>query len=188
MVELDDTDYLPKRNSAIELIDYWKKGQKQLDQFWEVWRNDYLLSLRETLPLCHKGSRLQIFRQPTIGEVVIVKEEYLPCRMWKLARIKEFILSEDGQIQSAVVELPNKHFITRLVNHLFPLEIPLTVNDVTQEGIKETFTDEVTDNRNARSPRSAALQARSRIAEMFNDEATTVCFMFPRECHGETPT
>ena len=47
MVELDDTDNLPKKNSAIELIDYWKKGQKQLDKFWEAWRN--LLSLCETL-------------------------------------------------------------------------------------------------------------------------------------------
>ena len=104
-----------------------------------------------------------------------------------MARIKEFILSKDGQVRSAVVELPNKHFITRPLNHLFPLEIPLTINNdnVNQECVKETSVDEVADNGNVRSIRGAALQAQRRITEMLNDEATTVCFTFPRECHGE---
>ena len=109
-----DTNYQPKKDSATELADYWKKNQKQLEKFWEVWKNDYLLSLRETLPLIHWRSLSQLSRKPMIGEVVIV------CRMWKLARDKELIVSKDGWIRSIVIELPNKHLISRSVNHLFP--------------------------------------------------------------------
>jgi len=64
-----------------------------------------------------------------IGEVVLVKEEFTPRRTWKLGRVKEYIGSKDGCICSVVVELPNKHLISRSVNHLFPLEIP-AVQDI----------------------------------------------------------
>ena len=77
-----------------------------------------------------------------------------------MPRIKEFILSKDSQVRSAVVELPDKHFIARPLNHLF-LEIPLTINNdnVNQECVKETSVDEVVDNGNVRSIRGAAPQA-----------------------------
>jgi len=85
--------------------------------------------------------------------------------------------------------IPDKHFITRTLNHLFPLEIPLTINDnVNQECVEETSVDEVADNGNVQSIRGAALQAQRRITEMLNDEATTVCFSFPQECHAQTDT
>ena len=60
----EDVDFYQNRDSAQELTEYWRRSQKQLNQFWEVWRHDYLLALRESLPLSHKESRLQIMRQP----------------------------------------------------------------------------------------------------------------------------
>ena len=47
----EDVDYQQKRDSAQELTEYWRKSQKQLNQFWEVWRQDYFMALRENLPL-----------------------------------------------------------------------------------------------------------------------------------------
>ena len=99
------------------------KNQKQLNLFWESWKQKYLLSLRETLPLVHKGGHSQLTQQPKIGEVVIVRDDYLPRGVWKLTQIKQFILSKDGLICSARIQLPNKHIISRAINHLFPLEI-----------------------------------------------------------------
>ena len=46
----DDSDADCKRNklsSKESLLNTWKKGQNLLEAFWKVWRNDYLLSLRE---------------------------------------------------------------------------------------------------------------------------------------------
>ena len=73
-----DIEYQPKKDLAQDLA-YWGKSQKQLNKFWKVWRQVYLLTLRETIPLFHKGSRSSILRQPRIGEIVLVKDENLPC-------------------------------------------------------------------------------------------------------------
>jgi len=126
-----------------------------------------------------------------IGEVVIVKEEFTPCRTWKLARVKEFIVSKDGCIRSVVVELPNKHLISISVNHLFPLEIPAVqdtqvntngANNETSSTDNSTGTER---KEGSRCVRKAASRAKQRITELLCEEATTVCFTFPQECHGE---
>ena len=49
-----DTDYYPNRDSITQLLESWKKSQKNLDVFWKVWREEYLLSLREKLSIAHK--------------------------------------------------------------------------------------------------------------------------------------
>ena len=38
IVDCEDVDYQQKRDSAQELTEYWGKSQKQLNQFWELWR------------------------------------------------------------------------------------------------------------------------------------------------------
>ena len=52
----------------------------------------------------HKESRSQISRQPKIGEIILVKDHNVPRRMWKLALIKQYILSKDGQIRSVIIQ------------------------------------------------------------------------------------
>ena len=36
-----------KRSSAKQLLQNWKCGQRHLNQFWKLWRDEYLLSLQE---------------------------------------------------------------------------------------------------------------------------------------------
>ena len=38
-----------KMTSAQLLLQTWKKGQNRLNQFWSLWCNEYLLTLRESL-------------------------------------------------------------------------------------------------------------------------------------------
>ena len=86
------------------------------------------MTLRETLLIAHKGSRSQIARQPEIGEVVLIKEDNKPCRTWKIAQIK---LAQMEKFAQLVVQLPNKHLLTRSINHLYPLEIGSTYTTAT---------------------------------------------------------
>ena len=60
----------------------------------------------------HKESRLQISRQPKIGEIILVKDDNILCRTWKSALIKEYILSKDGQIRSVIIQLPSKQLVS----------------------------------------------------------------------------
>ena len=92
-------------DSVKELTEYWRRYQNLL---WEFWKQEYLLSLRETSPLRHKGVRSQLYRWPKLGEVVVVRDDYLPRGAWKLALIKEFIFGKDGLIRSVKIQLPNK--------------------------------------------------------------------------------
>ena len=43
--EIDPEFDFTKRSSARQLLQSWKCGQKHLNQFWKLWRNEYLLSL-----------------------------------------------------------------------------------------------------------------------------------------------
>lgn len=43
----EDKDYTPHMSSTDNLLSVWKKEKKHLNRFWQIWRDDYLLSLRE---------------------------------------------------------------------------------------------------------------------------------------------
>ena len=59
--DLDDSDdeFNPNRNAAEKLLDTWKKGLKLLNKFWHIWRNDYLLSLRDRTQMRLKEKRVR---------------------------------------------------------------------------------------------------------------------------------
>jgi len=46
--------------------------------FWDIWTNEYLLSLREHSSLYHWGVKNQISSLPQVGQVVIIKDDKMP--------------------------------------------------------------------------------------------------------------
>ena len=77
----NDYNYYPVNDSATSLLEVWKKGQQQLNSFWDIWRNEYLLSLREKSPVYYRNQKNQIDNTPQVGQVVIIKDEKLPRHM-----------------------------------------------------------------------------------------------------------
>ena len=69
-----EVDYSPSEDSMMTLLNNWKKGQKQLNMFWDMWRKEYLASLRERSSY-HKSVKYQIHCTPGLGEVVLIKED-----------------------------------------------------------------------------------------------------------------
>ena len=99
-----DNDYNPNETSAERLLVTWKRGLKHLDTFWEIWKNDNLLSLRERFKIKLKESPYKA----SVGDVVLIKDN-LPRGTWRIGRTKELIVSRDEQIRSAkVLLLSNK--------------------------------------------------------------------------------
>lgn len=70
--DLDDSDdeFNPNRNAAEKLLYTWKKGLKLLNKFWQIWRNDYLLSLRERTQMRLKEKRVRYPYLAKVGDVV----------------------------------------------------------------------------------------------------------------------
>jgi len=91
---------------------------KKLNKFWEFWKSQYLLSLRERGEKIGKNTG----KEPQVGEVVIVEED-LPRPLWKLARIIDLIRGRDGIIRTVKLNILGKIF-KRSITQIFPLELP----------------------------------------------------------------
>ena len=93
--ELTSPDILNKRLEYVNVL---------LKHYWNRFKREYLLSLREQHK-CNTGGRE---RKPEIGEVVIVHDDNVPRQCWKLGRIVEVLQSADGVIRGATVKVITK--------------------------------------------------------------------------------
>ena len=118
----DDPEYKPYESSVDKLLKLWKKGQKMLDTFWQIWRNEYSLSLRERTQSKIKSHRVQSNAFPSVGDVVLIKDN-LPRGQWKMGKITELRSSHDGKIRSAALQISSGRTLRRPLNLLFPIEV-----------------------------------------------------------------
>ena len=117
----NDTDYNPQTTSAERLVTKWKKGLKHVDNFWKLWREDYLLSLRERSQTNLKGPRTHSQFRANVGDVILIKDD-LPMGSWRMGLIQDLIISRDGQIRSTKILLPSKKILGRPLSLLYPIE------------------------------------------------------------------
>jgi hypothetical protein len=108
-----------------KLIRHWKQRQMNLKEFWEIWRNEYLLSLRNRGGSDHRQPRSQAQRRPLVDEIVLVKDESLPRGAWKLARVTRLLTGQDDAVRSVELVFSNGVTSRRSVGHLYPLELHL---------------------------------------------------------------
>ena len=118
-------------------MERWKRGQKCLTQFWKMWRNNYLLALRERTKLFHKKAKGTIKRIPKIGDVVLLKEK-LPRGQWRIGRIFKLIEGRDQLVRLARVRLSSKMILTRALNMLYPIECPDQDNVTVSASVERT--------------------------------------------------
>ena len=97
----------------------WKAGQKVLDQFWSCWQKEYLTDLRQS---SISSAKRAVQREPSIGEIVLVRDENLPRGRWKLAVVIQTHTNKDGLVRSATVRLPSGKRVRRPMSLLYPLQ------------------------------------------------------------------
>lgn len=79
--------------------------------------------------------------------------------------------------------------MSRAINHLFPLEIQAVLSEAAETKSQQSTEEpdvNITPKGNLRPSRKAAILAREKIEEQLTDQAATIFFSFPRECHEET--
>ena len=134
-----EIEFSPSQDSVTTLLNHWKKGQKQLNTFWGIWKNEYLTSLREKSPLYHKVIKGQISYIPKPGQVVIIKEDNIPRAVWKLGYIERVVKGSDGHVRTAQIRLPSNKCVLRAINQLYPLEVPNPDNDKELSSKENTY-------------------------------------------------
>ena len=172
MLDIDDENdgnYEPFQSSAQKLLEVWKKGQKMLNEFWKLWKEDYLLSLRERTQTHIKTGRNCAEYSPKCGDIVLVKDSILPRGCWKFGKVISLVKSKDGLIRSAKVRMPNGGTIGRPVSLLFPLEV--AGEELPESPRRDVEPQAVTEqNVRSRPVRKAAVQATKNIRKVLQNE------------------
>lgn len=170
-----DPDYGAKLSSKDKLLSFWKKGEKHLATFWNLWRSHYLLSLRERPRVTLRQPHTQAHSTPVIGAIVHIREDR-PRGSWPLAQIVELIKSSDGEIRSAKVRTAQGTILTRSITHLFPLECDLDLQSQTPNpppDVSQALDPSApvpTTPAPTRPQRQAASVARQRIQQRAQDD------------------
>ena len=118
-----DFDVEKKPTTAQQLLETWKRGQKRLSQFWSIWKNEYMLSLRERVKrkLLH-----QMTAVPRVGGVVLIKDN-LPRGRWKVRKILELIMRRDQRVRSAKLLVAPHRYLHRPLSLLYPWNVQTVV-------------------------------------------------------------
>ena len=96
------------------------KLQNIINHFWDRWRKEYLVNLRE-----HHKIKYYKKNRPTIqlNDVVIIGDANRPRSSWRLAKVEKLIESNDKQIRGAIVRVSKTNkLVTRPVNKLYLVE------------------------------------------------------------------
>ena len=160
----DDTylKYITNLSSPEKLLLLWKKGTKHLDHFWKLWKNDYLLNLRERTKCYVKQPNRLANRQPMVGDVMQVSRNVPQQGTWSVGIIIELIICADGEIRAAKERFPSGAVSTRSLTHLYPLESSCITNqtaDYTTQSLSSNAEVSSVSVR-VRPPRTVATRAR----------------------------
>ena len=159
----DDEDQDFGENSTyMEILKSWKVGNRILNNFWRIWVLEYLPALTQRKMLANKRQKGVLDRSPSIGEIVIIKEDNQPRGRWKMGKVVELIKGEvDGVERAAKLITAGNKFLKRPLCYLYPLECGLGEIDEPLKVKNDTFQNGA---RLRNIPkRIAAINARHRI-------------------------
>ena len=106
-------------STAEQVQERWMATLKTLQKFWDTWKRDYLIMLRDKAKWTHHNQLTDIKRGPRLEEIIIVRQEGQPRNVWPLGKIIDL----DGtHTRSVKIKIGNKTFI-RPINKISPLEI-----------------------------------------------------------------
>ena len=115
----------PKDEVEVKLSESYFFMEKVRNSFWYIWQKQYLKDLFERHVRQKKASGKLVV--PKIGDVVLLSEEKLPRREWRMAKVVD-VEEKRGAIRQCVIQLlsPGGGVLTKLKrspDKLVPLEI-----------------------------------------------------------------
>ena len=96
-----------------------------LKNFWKCWRSEYLNELRESHH--YSARKTECRSHVSEGDIVIVHDETLTRKFWKLGWIQELFTECDGLPRGELVRVASRDqqhiLLKRQLQLLYPLEI-----------------------------------------------------------------
>lgn len=120
----DRTELSDDEDCASKLQRKARHLSKLIEHFQKRWTKEYLIGLREFHHCVTQGDH---DRKIKIGDVVLIHDENLSRRNWRLGEVTELIESKDGCERGAVLRVASKkgkHLkLRRPIQKLVPLEV-----------------------------------------------------------------
>lgn len=180
----DNSDYSPENLTCRA-----SRLSKVLQHFWNRWKREYLLELREFHRLREEKGSSHVVKE---GEIVTVYDDGHPRGLWRLGRIMDLVRGSDGIVRGVYVRVMSKKgrpkTLRRPLQHIYPLEVryePIdgdpapaeATQDLAPDGHSDPTpppfdtTESTPDDSMSRRPtRRAATQARDRILGCILDD------------------
>ena len=92
----------PETSSDVSKMLVPSKVNNIVNQFWDRWKKEYLVNLREYQKIKHPNKYQQTVN---VKDIVIVQEDKMPRSPWKVGIVEEVIKGIDGNIREAVVRV-----------------------------------------------------------------------------------
>ena len=103
--------------SGPQLQEMYTSQQVALNQFWEVWQNEYIANLPPIVRNRKRGP------QVTVGDLVLLRDDPPRPRLcWPMGRVIKLHYGRDNQVRSVDLQM-SKGVLTRPVQRLHRLEI-----------------------------------------------------------------
>ena len=98
---------------------------RQLTHFWNRWRKEYLLELREAHRIHLRNSPGRYWIQT--GDIVVIHSDEKRRGFWSTGRVEELLTGKDGNVRAAVVRVytgsRQSKLLRRPIQKLFPIEV-----------------------------------------------------------------
>ncbi|XP_073959815.1 uncharacterized protein [Choristoneura fumiferana] len=112
IISIPDSRYDQKN---ISQLSRWQLIQKQTQDFWRRWQCEYLNTLQQR----HKWQN--VVPSPSVGDVVIIKDEDLPPAKWLLGRIRTLHPGSDNLVRVVSVQCKGGNIMKRPLSKLILL-------------------------------------------------------------------
>ncbi|CAB0031155.1 unnamed protein product [Trichogramma brassicae] len=97
----------PLKDEKLGPLERWKLVTQITQDFWERWCSEYLLTLQK------RNKWLSVKRNLGPGDIVLVKDEILPCARWPLARVVEVHPGRDGLVRTVTIATAKEEEFSR---------------------------------------------------------------------------
>ncbi|PIC53268.1 hypothetical protein B9Z55_003046 [Caenorhabditis nigoni] len=145
------------QNEYEDIISKFKNVQQHVKRFWQVFHRDYLQQNKNFKFVPQSNRAFSNIKKPTIGEVVLLKDESSPRHSWKVGVITELMHGRDGEIRSVRVRttlkkkrrdgtLPYKAAKTQEITRPLRLVIPLEISPPTESTNEKPSTPQQSAN------------------------------------------
>lgn len=125
-----------KAPTRSQLADSWRAAERYLEEFWKVWSEHYLRSIRERKDMMG-NSKTAYPAPPKPGELVLMVDPDGKRSSWKTAVIERVLPSQDGATRAAQIRIGKTTRMIRPINKLAPLrlimDLPKKLPELTED-------------------------------------------------------